>query len=123
MAGLSVVLETTHKSHPAGNGKPPAQIISKATLVIHGPKHHKQASPAASSSFLQRCYLCHRELAEGRDIYMYRGDRAFCSEECRCRQIFMDEDDGSTSSNCANGTGAATARGRQRVAGGGRVAY
>ena len=70
MAGLSVVLETTHKSHP---GKPAAQIISKATLVIHGAKP-KQVSPAAASSFLQRCFcfLCHRELAEGMDIYMYR---------------------------------------------------
>ncbi|PAN06791.1 hypothetical protein PAHAL_1G288700 [Panicum hallii] len=122
MAGLSVLLETTHKSHP---GKPPAQIISKATLVIHGAKaKHKQVSPAAASSFLQRCFLCHTELAEGRDIYMYRGDRAFCSEECRCRQIFMDED-ASSSNCCANGAGAATARGSRRVPGGGRrrVAY
>ncbi|CAN6244930.1 unnamed protein product [Urochloa humidicola] len=115
MAGLSVVLETSNKSH---SGKPPAQIISKANLLIHGPKHKEKL---ASSSFLQRCSLCHRELAEGMDIYMYRGDRAFCSEECRCRQIFMDEDAGS---NCANGAGATAARGRQRVAGGGgRLAY
>ena len=68
MAGLSVLLETTHKSHP---GKPPAQIISNATLVIRGAKP-KQVSPAAATSFLQRCFLCHRELAEGMDIYMYR---------------------------------------------------
>ncbi|CAN6279043.1 unnamed protein product [Urochloa humidicola] len=115
MAGLSVVLETTHKSH---HGKPPAQIISKATLVIHGPKHKQKQ---VSSSFLQRCYLCHMELGEGRDIYMYRGDRAFCSEECRCRQIFMDENAGS---NCATGAGTAAARGRRRVTGGGsRLAY
>ncbi|CAL4886974.1 unnamed protein product [Urochloa decumbens] len=119
MAGLSVLLETSNKSH---SGKPPAQIISKATLLIHGPKHKQQQQ--ASSFFLQRCCLCHRELAEGMDIYMYRGDRAFCSEECRCRQIFMDEDAGG--SNCANGAGSATARGRRRVAGGGggrRLAY
>ncbi|KAG2659466.1 FCS-Like Zinc finger 15-like [Panicum virgatum] len=117
MAGLSVLLETTHKSHP---GKPPAQIISKATLVIRGAKP-KQVSPAAATSFLQRCFLCHRELAEGMDIYMYRGDRAFCSEECRCRQIFMDEDAGS-SNCCANGAAAgAAARGSRRV--GSRFAY
>ncbi|KAF8652964.1 hypothetical protein HU200_062395 [Digitaria exilis] len=110
MAGLSVLLETTHKSH---SGKPAAQIISKATLVmVHGPKQkHKQVS-----SFLQRCFLCHRELAEGRDIYMYRGDRAFCSEECRRRQIFMDENAGSSSNCVANG--GATARGNRRAAGG-----
>ncbi|PIA43244.1 hypothetical protein AQUCO_02000581v1 [Aquilegia coerulea] len=25
------------------------------------------------------------------DVYMYRGDQGFCSVECRCRQIYMDE--------------------------------
>ncbi|XP_062217444.1 FCS-Like Zinc finger 5-like isoform X2 [Phragmites australis] len=91
MAGLSVLLETTHhKNHP---GKP--QIISKATLLLHSPRQQQVSPPpAVSSSFLQRCSLCHKELAEGRDIYMYRGDRAFCSVECRCRQIFIDEDAG-----------------------------
>jgi hypothetical protein len=54
---------------------------------------------------------------------MCRGDRAFCSEECRCRQIFMDEDAGS-SNCCANGAAAgAAARGSRRVAGGSRFAY
>ncbi|CAN6232271.1 unnamed protein product [Urochloa humidicola] len=116
MAGLSVLLETSNKSQ---SGKPPAQIISKANLLIHGPKHKQKR--LVSSSFLQRCSLCNRELAEGMDIYMYRGDRAFCSEDCRCRQIFMDEDAGS---NCTNGAGAAAAPGRRRVAGGGgRLAY
>ncbi|XP_066327755.1 FCS-Like Zinc finger 6-like [Miscanthus floridulus] len=118
MAGLSVLLEPHSKSHPGKTAA--AQIISKATLVIHGPnhKHHQQVpvSPTAAGSFLQRCCLCNRELAEGMDIYMYRGDRAFCSEECRCRQIFMDEDAG-------HGAGASTVRGRRRVAGRGRVAY
>jgi hypothetical protein len=73
MAGLSVVLETTHHKSLPGN-KPPAQVISKATLLIHGTNKHKQASPPApaASSFLQRCCLCNRELTEGRDIYMYR---------------------------------------------------
>lgn len=105
MAGLSVLLENHSKSY---TGKAAAaQIISKATLVTtHGPNHqHQQKVPvsaAAAGSFLQRCCLCHKELAEGMDIYMYKGDRAFCSEECRCRQIFMDED-------------ATTVRGRRRV--------
>nr|ACG41801.1 hypothetical protein [Zea mays] len=121
MAGLSVLLENHSKSY---TGKAAAaQIISKATLVTttHGPNHqHQQKVPvsaAAAGSFLQRCCLCHKELAEGMDIYMYKGDRAFCSEECRCRQIFMDED--ASSSCCGNGNGAgaaaATVRGRRRV--------
>eukprot|EP00252_Welwitschia_mirabilis_P010730 TRINITY_DN2418_c0_g1_i1.p1 TRINITY_DN2418_c0_g1~~TRINITY_DN2418_c0_g1_i1.p1 ORF type:complete len:187 (+),score=23.86 TRINITY_DN2418_c0_g1_i1:430-990(+) len=40
--------------------------------------------------FLQACFLCNRWLA-GKDIYMYRGDSAFCSKECRETQIVLDE--------------------------------
>eukprot|EP01018_Ginkgo_biloba_P007491 Gb_31137 [translate_table: standard] len=41
--------------------------------------------------FLEACHLCNRPLGDGRDIYMYRGDSAFCSVECRQQQITMDE--------------------------------
>lgn len=41
--------------------------------------------------FLSACYLCRRQLSHGKDIYMYRGDRAFCSVECRYQQIASDE--------------------------------
>lgn len=41
--------------------------------------------------FLSACYLCRRQLSLGKDIYMYRGDKAFCSVECRYQQIVSDE--------------------------------
>ncbi|GAB2218207.1 hypothetical protein Droror1_Dr00001426 [Drosera rotundifolia] len=40
--------------------------------------------------FLSSCYLCRKSL-HGKDIFMYRGEKAFCSGECRQRQIAMDE--------------------------------
>jgi len=43
------------------------------------------------ANFLSACYLCKRQLSHGKDIYMYRGDKAFCSVECRYQQILMDE--------------------------------
>jgi len=58
------------------------------------------ASPPRSNSnvpvfhvehFLSACYLCKRQLNHGKDIYMYRGDKAFCCVECRYQQISMDE--------------------------------
>ncbi|KAM0883627.1 hypothetical protein ACQ4PT_031532 [Festuca glaucescens] len=118
MAGLSVLLET----HESNCIKP--QIVSKATL--HSPRipsaspWSPAATPAASTtgSFLQRCLLCHKDLAENNDIYMYRGDKAFCSVECRCRQIFIDEDAGSSGSFCTNG-----ASGRRASATGGGVSF
>ncbi|XP_059316189.1 FCS-Like Zinc finger 14-like isoform X2 [Lycium ferocissimum] len=42
------------------------------------------------SDFLSSCHLCNKKL-HGKDIFMYRGEIAFCSTECRYRQIVMDE--------------------------------
>ncbi|URE06236.1 hypothetical protein MUK42_19476 [Musa troglodytarum] len=41
--------------------------------------------------FLERCFLCGRELSPCEDVYMYRGEQGFCSKECRSRQILADE--------------------------------
>ncbi|KAJ7287900.1 hypothetical protein O6H91_Y316500 [Diphasiastrum complanatum] len=41
--------------------------------------------------FMKACFLCKRKLRQGLDIYMYRGDRAFCSPDCRHHQIVLDE--------------------------------
>ncbi|CAI9116348.1 OLC1v1017468C1 [Oldenlandia corymbosa var. corymbosa] len=46
---------------------------------------------ADSAHFLKACALCKRRLIPGRDIYMYRGDSAFCSLECRQQQMTQDE--------------------------------
>ncbi|KAM7465897.1 hypothetical protein LguiB_013459 [Lonicera macranthoides] len=41
--------------------------------------------------FLDSCFLCNKPLGHNRDIFMYRGDIPFCSEECRQEQIEIDE--------------------------------
>ncbi|PUZ74304.1 hypothetical protein GQ55_1G054000 [Panicum hallii var. hallii] len=46
--------------------------------------------PAQAADFLSRCCLCDKRL-DGLDIYMYRGEKAFCSSECRCHQMLMDD--------------------------------
>ncbi|KAI3981064.1 hypothetical protein MKX01_032204 [Papaver californicum] len=58
-------------------------------------------SSAQTSHFLRACGLCNRRLAPGRDIYMYRGDTAFCSLECRHQQIIEDEKKEKSSSAAA----------------------
>ncbi|KAK9011709.1 hypothetical protein V6N11_039792 [Hibiscus sabdariffa] len=44
-----------------------------------------------TAPFLRSCWLCNRRLAPARDVYMYRGDTAFCSVECREKQMKKDE--------------------------------
>lgn len=44
-----------------------------------------------SDSFLSFCYACKKALGDGEDIYMYRGDKAFCSHECRYQEMLFEE--------------------------------
>ncbi|KAF8765890.1 hypothetical protein HU200_008058 [Digitaria exilis] len=95
MAGLVMLLETTtarqqkhHLLRHAARTTPLSCPSSSSSSRAPAP-----VASAACSSFLQRCFLCHRELAGGMDIYIYRGDREFCSEECRCRHILLEDDD------------------------------
>ncbi|KAI7755481.1 hypothetical protein M8C21_031655 [Ambrosia artemisiifolia] len=41
-------------------------------------------------SFARFCETCKKNLDEGSDIFMYRGEKAFCSEECRCQEMVLD---------------------------------
>ncbi|TVU31110.1 hypothetical protein EJB05_22781, partial [Eragrostis curvula] len=43
--------------------------------------------------FLRWCHGCSKELGHGKDIFMYRGEMAFCSHECRYRK-FSDAGEG-----------------------------
>ncbi|KAF8411500.1 hypothetical protein HHK36_004052 [Tetracentron sinense] len=57
------------------------------------PRNQRRNSPdyVETAHFLRACGLCNRRLAPGRDIYMYRGEVAFCSLECRQQQMNHDE--------------------------------
>jgi len=59
--------------------------------VASPPQSYSNVPVVPVAHFLSACYLCKRQLSHGKDIYMYRGDKAFCSVECRFRQISMDE--------------------------------
>ncbi|KAL6911500.1 hypothetical protein ACP4OV_000305 [Aristida adscensionis] len=48
-------------------------------------------SGAETAAFLKACGLCNRRLGPGRDTFIYRGEVAFCSQECREQQIEFDE--------------------------------
>lgn len=45
-----------------------------------------------SRSFLSVCFHCKRNLGQGKDIYIYRGERAFCSNECRYQGMLLEEE-------------------------------
>lgn len=46
--------------------------------------------PFALESGLNFCQTCKKKIGDGCDIFMYRGEKAFCSEECRCQEMILD---------------------------------
>ncbi|RCV35131.1 hypothetical protein SETIT_7G215200v2 [Setaria italica] len=50
------------------------------------------AEPAGepSAPALDACALCAQPLGRDSDIFMYRGDTPFCSEDCRHEQMQLD---------------------------------
>ncbi|KAL4296085.1 hypothetical protein GQ457_12G005730 [Hibiscus cannabinus] len=96
MVGLSVVLEAQ-----TSEKKFTPQVINKTTMLTDTKASHLDF-PVPVPAFLQHCFLCRQKLLPGKDIYMYKGDRGFCSEECRCRQIFMDEEESLKKDKCCS---------------------
>ncbi|KAG8493943.1 hypothetical protein CXB51_011287 [Gossypium anomalum] len=88
------------KNHPkqqAGVWGPQIQAddggLDQRSLATVSPRVHRRHSAdfMETPHFLRSCGLCRRRLVPGRDIYMYRGDSAFCSLECRQQQMNHDE--------------------------------
>ncbi|XP_072956881.1 FCS-Like Zinc finger 2-like [Typha angustifolia] len=69
--------------HPKGTNGSPGRRLSSDPFDGVDDAHH----------FLHACFLCKKLLHRNGDIFMYRGDTPFCSEECREEQIKMDEDE------------------------------
>ncbi|AQL01014.1 Protein MARD1 [Zea mays] len=44
-----------------------------------------------TAAFLKACGICNRRLGPGRDTFIYMGEVAFCSQECRQQQMNLDE--------------------------------
>ncbi|CAI9774337.1 unnamed protein product [Fraxinus pennsylvanica] len=57
------------------------------------PPHSPAESPKSPADFgiKTRISPISNNLGQGKDIYMYRGEKAFCSHECRCQEMFSEE--------------------------------
>ncbi|XP_028757446.1 FCS-Like Zinc finger 5 [Neltuma alba] len=91
--GLDLSTTTDPKRQIAGgfsNG-PDQRTMAAATTL--SPTTHRRHSTDFTDTpdFLRSCSFCKRPLVPTCDIYMYRGDSAFCSVECRQQAMNRDE--------------------------------
>uniref|UniRef100_A0A0E0ESI0 FLZ-type domain-containing protein n=1 Tax=Oryza meridionalis TaxID=40149 RepID=A0A0E0ESI0_9ORYZ len=85
VVGLQIVLAQTRHHHQQHGHVVLKQMVSPPPAA----RHRRRRRPCGD--FLTACSLCRRVLGPDKDVYMYRGDQGFCSEECRWQQITTDE--------------------------------
>ncbi|GJM98730.1 hypothetical protein PR202_ga15762 [Eleusine coracana subsp. coracana] len=89
VVGLRILV--AHNQHRQNARTPPpscSHIVLKKMVL---PTSSAAARRHRACGFLRTCTRCRRELSPDKDVYMYRGDEGFCSEECRRQQILRDE--------------------------------
>ncbi|XP_042406112.1 uncharacterized protein LOC121996269 [Zingiber officinale] len=59
---------------------PPTKVVSSSSPSS---EQLSTRSTTPTLHFLKTCGVCRRSLGTGHDIYIYRGEIAFCSNECR----------------------------------------
>ncbi|KAI3676414.1 hypothetical protein L1987_86021 [Smallanthus sonchifolius] len=64
-------------------------VVERCCGVIGSPELKKPGPKRICESFLSFCHTCNKNL-EGIDILIYRGDKGFCSEECRSQEMILD---------------------------------
>lgn len=66
-------------------------VVSTDARKEDGLFHDQSCYPSDDFLFLSFCYGCKKKLGQGKDIYMYRGEKAFCSRECRYQEMLYEQ--------------------------------
>uniref|UniRef100_A0A7N0R9W1 FLZ-type domain-containing protein n=1 Tax=Kalanchoe fedtschenkoi TaxID=63787 RepID=A0A7N0R9W1_KALFE len=67
-------------------------VVERCCGVARSLSASRSGSNQLPNDFLSFCYTCRKELRIGEDVYMYKGEKAFCSSECRYEEMLLDED-------------------------------
>ncbi|KAG5034586.1 hypothetical protein JHK87_009496 [Glycine soja] len=87
MSEITFDLNTTLDDDPNNPVKGPGGNQNRVWAMVSPRNHSEDTTP----DFLRVCFLCKRRLVPARDIFMYKGDSAFCSSECREQLMKQDE--------------------------------
>ncbi|MCO5605276.1 hypothetical protein L7F22_059456 [Adiantum nelumboides] len=89
--GIEIRWKQANMSSVSENSKKKSSLFVLAASSPTAEHTDENSSRTMEMEFLNSCYLCKRFLGEGHDVFMYSGDKGFCSMECRYQQIVIDE--------------------------------
>ncbi|CAN4105971.1 unnamed protein product [Withania somnifera] len=87
MKGLSVVVESEKDVGPSSFSR----IVNKTSVPLKPFFASIVAEKKTTCGLLEFCLFCKEKLSPNQNIYLYMGDRPFCSAECRSKKIVVDE--------------------------------
>ncbi|KAG2697060.1 hypothetical protein I3843_07G087900 [Carya illinoinensis] len=77
--------------------RPPPSVSAESDhpppgiLTLASPDVEQDSLVWQVGNFFEKCYRCKRSISEDEEVFMYSYLRAFCSSECRAKQITMDK--------------------------------
>ncbi|XP_062210121.1 FCS-Like Zinc finger 17-like [Phragmites australis] len=87
LVGLRLIIQ------PSPREQPPTVLRRSEvrTPATSASKCHENGRVFVGLEFLKCCFCCRKTLDATMDVFVYKGDQAFCSAECRCQQIAKEE--------------------------------
>ncbi|CAL4921109.1 unnamed protein product [Urochloa decumbens] len=90
LVGLRLIIQPSpRKQVPTVLRRSAVRIVPAGTTASS--KCHENGRIFVGLEFLKNCFCCHKNLDATMDVFVYKGEHAFCSAECRCRHIAREE--------------------------------
>ncbi|TVU48164.1 hypothetical protein EJB05_07790 [Eragrostis curvula] len=89
LVGLRLIIQ------PSPRQRLPAVLLRRSAVrapaATSASKCHENGRMFVGLEFLKCCFCCHKKLDADMDVFVYKGEQAFCSAECRSQHIAKEE--------------------------------
>ncbi|CAL4929422.1 unnamed protein product [Urochloa decumbens] len=91
LVGLRLIIQPSPRRQVPTVLRRSAVRIVPAAATVSSKCHEKNGRIFVGLEFLKSCFCCHKNLDATMDVFVYKGEHAFCSAECRCQHIAREE--------------------------------
>ncbi|XP_066353677.1 FCS-Like Zinc finger 17-like [Miscanthus floridulus] len=91
LVGLRLIIQPSPRKQQLPTVLRRSAVRVPAAATGASSKCHENGRVFVGLEFLKRCFCCHKNLDATMDVFVYKGEQAFCSAECRCQHIAKEE--------------------------------